>query len=93
MFVSCGQCKGEKGYVWSMDNPELCKCDREPRGSRVWTTSQFMKILRRVKWEEIHDWEEEDMDRIVDSSEANQEDIQDFEDKMLEQMQYLCTQI
>ena len=37
-----------------------------------------MKISRKLQWEQDQDWEEEDQDRIIDSKEANREDVQDY---------------
>ena len=37
-----------------------------------------MKISRKLQWEQDQDWEEEGQDRIIDSKEANREDVQDY---------------
>ena len=49
--------------------------------SRV--TSNFMKIKRRLQWEIDQDWEDEDVDRRIDSTEALEEDLQDFSKPMV----------
>ena len=41
-------------------------------------TYSYMRTLRRVKWEISMDWDEEDEDRIIDSREALEEDLQDY---------------
>ena len=41
-------------------------------------TFDFLRTLRRMKWEERIDWEEEDLERMVDSRDALEEDLQDF---------------
>ena len=77
--MACGICEGSEDYTWQEDSPELCSCIREedPRG-RTRITAQFMKISRKLQWEQDQDWEEEDQDRIIDSKEANREDVQDY---------------
>ena len=46
-------------------------------------TYTFMKTYRRLKWERDVDWDDEDEDRLVDSREALEEDIQDYEVPMV----------
>ena len=41
-------------------------------------TYDFMKTLRRLRWEISMDWEDEDLDRIITSNEALEEDLQDY---------------
>ena len=82
-FEACGQCRGDDSYVWNRDNPELCLCERTSDSNTVRTTARFLRTLRRLKWEEDNDWDEEDWDRIVDSNEVNVEDLQDFEREMV----------
>jgi hypothetical protein len=41
-------------------------------------TVKYMKEKRRKKWEKDFSWLEEDLDRPIESREANPEDIQDF---------------
>ena len=46
-------------------------------------TSNFMRMKRRLQWEIEHDWEEEDLERKIESTEALEEDLQDFEKPMV----------
>ena len=41
-------------------------------------THDYMRIMRRIKGEEQMDWDDEDEDRILDSRDALEEDLQDF---------------
>ena len=43
----------------------------------VKTTVNFVRTRRRLVWEQMMDWEDEDVDRKVDSTEVLQEDLQD----------------
>ena len=42
-----------------------------------------MKKLRRLQWERNTDWEEEDQERIIMSTESLEEDLQDYEVPMV----------
>ena len=44
----------------------------------VKTTINFVRTRRRLVWVQEIDWEDEDLDRLVDSTEALQEDLQDW---------------
>ena len=47
-------------------------------GDRVVATMNFVKIRRRLEWEKLVDWDDEDLDRKLDSRDALQEDLQDY---------------
>ena len=38
----------------------------------------YMRTLRRLRWEMSIDWDKEDIDRVICSSEALEEDLQDY---------------
>ena len=38
----------------------------------------FLKTLRRLRWEKEMDWDIKDKDRLLDSTEVLEEDLQDF---------------
>ena len=46
-------------------------------------TINFMRTRRRVQWEIENDWDEEDIDRKIDSTESLKEDFQDFSKPMV----------
>ena len=46
-------------------------------------SARYMKEYRKEKWKKINNWEEDDLDRKVDSLEARPEQLQDFEKKMV----------
>ena len=47
-------------------------------GQKMRITVRYMKEKRRSKWERDFKWLERDLDRLIDSTEANPEDLQDF---------------
>ena len=70
---------GRKLQTLSMEDKEEVKTQEEYK--RV--SSRYMKEYRRRKWEKIHGWREEDLDRKIDSLEARPEQLQNFEEKMV----------
>ena len=50
----------------------------EIKGQKMRITVKYMKEKRRKKWERNFSWLEEDLDRLIDSRDANPEDLQDF---------------
>ena len=38
----------------------------------------FLKTLRRLRWEKEMDWDIKDKDRLLDSTDVLEEDLQDF---------------
>ena len=49
----------------------------------VKVTVNFMGTRRRLRWEIQNDWDEEDIDRKIESTEALEEDLQDFSKPMV----------
>ena len=47
-------------------------------GQKMKITVKYMKERRRRKWERDFKWLEKDLDRLIESTEANPEDLQDF---------------
>ena len=41
-------------------------------------TDDYLRNLRRIKWEEEMDWDIEDDERMMDSTEVLPEDLQDY---------------
>ena len=50
----------------------------EITGQKMRITVKCMKERRRRKWERSYSWLERDLDRLIDSVEANPEDLQDY---------------
>ena len=50
----------------------------EITGQKMKITVKYMKEKRRKKWEKDFSWLEKDLDRLIESREANPEDLQDF---------------
>ena len=50
----------------------------ELKGQKMKITIKFMKEKRRRKWERDFQWLESDLDRLIDSVEANPEDLHNF---------------
>jgi hypothetical protein len=50
----------------------------EITGQKMRITVKCMKERRRRKWERNYNWLERDLDRLIDSVEANPEDLQDY---------------
>ena len=81
-YIACGKCLGtpldtrEKAQVL----PELCNCGREESLDEgvLRVTINYLKYCRRLDWEERVGWNPSDKDRLIDSSEALPEDLQDF---------------
>ena len=98
----CIQCIGSEKYVFLEGAPELCKCDRDFKGTlqkemktgkedevkgtqsddTVWVTVNYMKKLRRRRWERSVGWDPKDTKRIFSSTEVLPEDLQDFQSPM-----------
>ena len=53
------------------------------QGGKIRCTHGYMKKLRRLQWERDTDWDEEDQERIVMSTESLEEDLQDYEVPMV----------
>ena len=66
-YVSCTECMGEDDYKWSDEDPEQCVCEEYDGihdDGRMMITMGAMKKLRRSRWEESVNWNQEDLTRI-----------------------------
>ena len=59
------------------------EADNTPAKDVIRTTRKFMKELRYEEWKRVHKWDEEDLDRILDSRDALPEMIQEYEEPMV----------
>ena len=56
--------------------------DKEVSGM-IRTTWKFLKDLRYKEWKKVNNWDEDDLDRVIDSKEALPGMIQDYETQMV----------
>ena len=56
--------------------------DKEESGM-IRTKWRFLKDLRYREWKKVNNWDEDDLDRVIDSKEALPEMIQDYETQMV----------
>ena len=84
-YVACGECGGNDETNWDMSTPELCDCGRTdiPEDGMVRTTVRWVRTLRRLRWEEDVEWDENDEERTFYSHEMLPEDRQDYMSPMV----------
>ena len=84
-YVACGNCRSNEEYLWSEDNPDLCRCseaveihDEAASMDGMRCTNDYVRTLRRLEWEKSMDWSADDEDRMVCSTEVLPEDLQNY---------------
>ena len=86
--MECSRINGEVENVETVDEIEKGYSRIEAGPSKLEPglqrcTHDFMRTLRRIRWEQEMDWEEEDWERTIESREALEEDLQDFTTPMV----------
>ena len=87
-LIACGKCNGSQDYIWQDGQPDRCRCPRNTGQEdtvlgKTRVTWEYMKTLRRLDWEKENEWEDGDRDRVLDSTEALPEDVQDYSTPMV----------
>ena len=87
-LIACGKCNGSQDYIWQDGQPDRCRCPRNTGQEdtvlgKTRVTWEYMKTLRRLDWEKGNEWEDGDRDRVLDSTEALPEDVQDYSTPMV----------
>ena len=83
-YIACGTCVGTEDIGKPVPNePEsddMCGCGRpdNPEPGKIRTTSTYVKLRRRLDWEQNVGWNKEDQDRVFSSKDMLQEDCQDY---------------
>ena len=82
-FTACSKCVGEWTYVFSLEEPELYKCEMRIELGATRVTAKWMKKFRRTRWEQNMGWDPLDEGRRLRSTEVLPEDLQDYQVPMV----------
>ena len=73
-----GRAEGEYSYTQEPNDGGRHDYEKEASLEGTRCTYTYMRTLRRLKWEREMDWDMEDEDRLLESTEVLEEDLQDF---------------
>ena len=82
-YMGCGTCSGEWTRIMDETDPELCQCGGVAPSGILRVTARWLKWYRRTRWEKTMGWDTQDEERILLSTEALPEDIQDYQIPMV----------